>query len=311
MPRSDGPLVLFYNRFFGEEPSLEKLGGAGHCRWSLDRKDFSRADIVVFHIPDLGRIDRLKKREGQVWVAWCMESKVNYPVLADAAFMRRFDFRMTYEQDADVWCPYLPHRNEWDAAIRQPVPGKTEAAPTVLFRSAAVDHSGRTDLLVQLFRYMKIDSYGRFMHTRELDGPDLGNRTKFATIARYRFSLAFENSVAPDYVTEKLFEPLLLGTVPVYLGAPNAAEFMPEHSYVDAGAFPSAKVLAEHLNRLAVDGEAYAAYHRWRSQPLPQALLAKFDRVQRAPVDRLLDLHARRPIRRPGVVRRIASLFGR
>lgn len=314
MPRRDGPLVLFYNRFFDKAPDPAGLGGGGRCRWSLDRKDFPRADVVVFHVPTVGRIDRLRKRAGQVWVAWCMESKVNYPALADEAFMRRFDLRMTYEQDADVWCPYLPHRSEWEAAMRQPVPAKTEAAPAVLFRSASLDRSGRTDLLVQLFRHMKIDSYGRFMRTRELDGPDLGNATKFATIARYRFSLAFENSVAPDYVTEKLFEPLLLGTVPVYLGAPNVAEFAPDHSYVDASAFPSAKALAEYLNHLSADPAAYAAYHRWRSEPLPGRLLDRLRRIQQAPVDRLLDLHARLPGRRRGLASRladrVASLFG-
>jgi hypothetical protein len=34
----------------------------------------------------------------------------------------------------------------------------------------------------------------------------------------YKFALVTENTNALDYVTEKLFQALLAGTVPVYMG---------------------------------------------------------------------------------------------
>lgn len=40
-------------------------------------------------------------------------------------------------------------------------------------------------------------------------------------IARYKFVIAYENSVCEDYITEKLWRPLILGVVPIYFGAPN------------------------------------------------------------------------------------------
>lgn len=40
-------------------------------------------------------------------------------------------------------------------------------------------------------------------------------------IARYKFVIAFENSVCDDYITEKLWTPLRVGIVPIYFGAPN------------------------------------------------------------------------------------------
>jgi hypothetical protein len=42
-----------------------------------------------------------------------------------------------------------------------------------------------------------------------------------------QFGLAIENTRDPDYITEKLFEVLESGAVPVYLGAPNWREFVP------------------------------------------------------------------------------------
>lgn len=40
-------------------------------------------------------------------------------------------------------------------------------------------------------------------------------------IARYKFVIAYENSACDDYITEKLWRPLMLGVVPIYFGAPN------------------------------------------------------------------------------------------
>ena len=43
----------------------------------------------------------------------------------------------------------------------------------------------------------------------------------FRWAARYKFTLAMENYVCNDYVTEKLWRPLRLGSVPIVFGAPN------------------------------------------------------------------------------------------
>lgn len=45
-----------------------------------------------------------------------------------------------------------------------------------------------------------------------------GGRQKTKLLRSYRFSLAFENSETPDYITEKFFDALMAGAVPVYLG---------------------------------------------------------------------------------------------
>ena len=72
-------------------------------------------------------------------------------------------------------------------------------------------------------RQIPIDSYGRVYRNRKLAEDD-GRQSKLNAIARYRFCLSLENSLAPNYVTEKLFDPLMVGTLPVYRGAPDAAQ---------------------------------------------------------------------------------------
>lgn len=51
-----------------------------------------------------------------------------------------------------------------------------------------------------------------------------------------KFTLAFENSRARDYVTEKFFWPIDAGSIPIAYGAPNVALFAPggPNSAIDA-----------------------------------------------------------------------------
>ena len=56
----------------------------------------------------------------------------------------------------------------------------------------------------------------------------------------YKFYLSFENSICPDYVTEKFYNPLLFSTVPVvYGGADYEAVGAPPNSYIDVRNFKS------------------------------------------------------------------------
>ena len=42
-----------------------------------------------------------------------------------------------------------------------------------------------------------------------------------------KFTLAMENSFVQDYVTEKLFEPLWAGSIPIVAGTPGIKDFYP------------------------------------------------------------------------------------
>lgn len=40
-------------------------------------------------------------------------------------------------------------------------------------------------------------------------------------VAKYKFVLALENGVCNDYITEKIWRPLIAGAVPIYIGSPT------------------------------------------------------------------------------------------
>lgn len=55
---------------------------------------------------------------------------------------------------------------------------------------------------------------------------------KMDALGGYKYHLALENSVVPDYWTEKLADPLLAWCLPIYYGCPNIESYFPRGSLV-------------------------------------------------------------------------------
>lgn len=292
--------ILFYNSFFGSYPDWSKFCCSTSCHFTNDRRLIDEADAVIFHLPQLNEVGRVSKRPGQIWIAWSMESRGHTPIRNDPAFMRYFDMQMTFERSADIWCSYLPKRAEWEAALSKAPSPKTEAANVVMFQSATNDLSGRNAYAAELMTRIQVDSFGKFLNNRAITAPDFGMLTKLETISRYKFCIAFENTIENDYVTEKFFQPLLSGTVPIYMGAPNIDEFSPgDHCYIDARKFSSPQALAVYLTELATNDAEYARYFEWRRKPLRPAFSALLEENETEAFCRLAAL-VEKQLGRPG-----------
>ena len=98
--------------------------------------------------------------------------------------------------------------------------------------------------------------------------------TKLKVISRYLFYLAFENSNSVDYVSEKVFDGLIAGTVPVYLGAPNIDDYLPGNKcIIKAGDFGNAAELGKYLLSLEKNRKEYESYLAWKKEPLRKSFL--------------------------------------
>ena len=59
-------------------------------------------------------------------------------------------------------------------------------------------------------------------------------KNKFEVLAKARFCICFENAKdIPGYVTEKLFDSLFAGCVPIYWGEPNIQNIVPSSCFID------------------------------------------------------------------------------
>lgn len=72
--------------------------------------------------------------------------------------------------------------------------------------------------------------------------------TKLGLVRRYMFYCAFENSVFPDYVTEKFYHGLRMGAVPIVVGAPNVGDFAPSpNSFLRIGSLEDIPAVVEKM----------------------------------------------------------------
>jgi alpha-1,3-fucosyltransferase 10 len=281
-------LVCAPTRYFGAAQRMDRFPQLPGVRWSSDVRAVPRADVVIVHLPDYAYRGRIRKYPHQIWVAWCMESGASYPVLDDARFMAQFDLVMSHRRTADIWMSYLPGRPDWEAMGAVPPATFRRDAAVAAFVSSSVDFSDRRRLMAELAATLPVHSYGTLFHNRDVPPPDTGRASKLATLAQYPFALAFENACEPDYVTEKIFDAYWAGAIPVYLGAPNIADFVPQGSFIDASRYANGRALGAHLAFLATQPAELAKFHAWRRQPLPPHLVAMCEHIAVSPFEQLI-----------------------
>ena len=103
--------------------------------------------------------------------------------------------------------------------------------------------------------------------------------------SKYAFFLSYENSIAADYVTEKVYEPLLVGTVPVYVGAPNVENHLPtSHCIIKHTDFPDYKTLAHYLKCVIKTPAIYHHYTAWRERELFSYWKPRFEDATQEPL---------------------------
>ncbi|KAL0796935.1 hypothetical protein Bca101_068312 [Brassica carinata] len=207
----------------------------------------------------------LGHQPGTLGIIRSMESAQYYPEndLAQARgwvstiLTRGYDIVMTTSLSSDVPVGYFSWA-EYD--IMAPVHHKTEKAIAAAFISNCGARNFRLQALEALMRTnIKIDSYGGCHRNRD------GKVDKVEALKRYKFSLAFENTNEEDYVTEKFFQSLVAGSVPVVVGAPNIEEFAPaSDSFLHIKSLEDVEPVAKRMKYLADNPAAYNQTLRWK-----------------------------------------------
>jgi len=133
----------------------------------------------------------------------------------------------------------------------------------------------RRDFCRMLSAYKRVDCAGRSMNNtdalRKLDkdefNPNLHGtysyrwyRPKLRFLSDYKFTIAFENECAERWLSDKLLTPLAVGSVPIYWGSPQVAEYINPRSFINADDFESFEALVEHVKLVDGDPDLYQKY---------------------------------------------------
>ncbi|XP_054258476.1 alpha-(1,3)-fucosyltransferase 10 [Macrosteles quadrilineatus] len=214
------------------------------------------------------------------WALLHEESPRNNIPLSHASVISLFNYTSTFSRYSDV-----PTTTQFLSSIKsltdmkhfETVEAKNgyqknqswQLAPVVYIQTDCSTPLDRDSYVAELSKYIRVDSYGRCLHNRNLP-PHLQSPFTLRTmmsddlldiVGKYKFAVAFENGVCDDYITEKLWRPLISGAVPIYIGSPTVSDWLPNNrSAILALDFESPKHLAEYLVYLNSHDDEYNSY---------------------------------------------------
>ncbi|XP_071315421.1 4-galactosyl-N-acetylglucosaminide 3-alpha-L-fucosyltransferase 9-like [Trachinotus anak] len=262
-PAEQDTLLLIWMWPFGSTFELScTMFNITRCHLTDDRSLYHRAHGVFFHHRDIhGHLKDLPKEPRpsfQKWVWSNMESPANSAPIPELNNL--FNLTCSYRLDSNIPVPYgyLEPLTSEDDSFQLPAKNKLVCW---IVSNWNLQHR-RVQYYDQLKNHVHINCYGNAF------GQHLSNRDYSEIVSSCKFYLSFENSVHRDYITEKLYSPMMLGSVPIVLGPsrPTYEDHVPADSFIHVDDFSSAKELADRLLYLDQNATEYRRYFDWRSR---------------------------------------------
>lgn len=107
------------------------------------------------------------------------------------------------------------------------------------------------------------DCHGRFPETKRVNHNLRSlddcwyNDDLYRQYSDYNFVLAMENTSSPGYVTEKIYNALLAGCIPIYFGDKITKRIFNSECFIDISDFESFDACAEHVANMTRDQVTY------------------------------------------------------
>lgn len=214
------------------------------------------------------------------------ESPKNNPILHHQSTIELFNHTSTFRRHSDY--PLITQfLNSIKILLTPPQfnlnQKKNNGLASIVYIQTGCDPPSDRDVYVEeLMKYIKIDSYGKCLHNKDLptkyvDPMTMDEKGFHDILAQYKFTLSMENAICEDYITEKLWRPLVLGSVPIYHGSPSVNDWMPNSkSIILIDDFKSPKELAEYINWLDDNDEEYLKYLQYKTDGVTNENLSNF-----------------------------------
>lgn len=207
----------------------------GNCRFIFDRFADSYDWLVV--IDDISRQFNSKAEilscsdEHTLLITTEPPSITNY----GNAFVSQFKYVLTSQSEEYLSHPnriYSHTGNYWfngrtiDEILRNKVPTKEKIISTVCSAKSHSNtiHKKRLEFTRWLMQKLpELDVFGHGVKYIE---------NKYDALEKYRYHIAVENYISKHHWTEKLADPFLRASVPIYFGCENISDYFPENSYI-------------------------------------------------------------------------------
>jgi Glycosyltransferase family 10 (fucosyltransferase) C-term len=134
---------------------------------------------------------------------------------------------------------------------------KLRGHPLLIERAGGIDLLAiRYELAIFGHSSGKLDVYGNGWP----DGVSLGQSrsgrwspAKYRILENYDFNLCFENSLVPYYCSEKIWQSIYCGCLPIYYGQQTIYEDFPSDSFLDYSTLGTPEALFEAVRQMSVE----------------------------------------------------------
>ncbi|KAI9559230.1 hypothetical protein GHT06_016019 [Daphnia sinensis] len=279
----------------GRDPFILAKCSFTNCLTTDNRSLLHQSDALLFHpndynASDLPSIRNPDQRYVFLYYEALITERYRLPIFYQP-LPNFFNWTMTYRRDSDVHAshPYGIIRRRSNSlpgnVLPYPLPAGTSSTdPAAVlhiqtdssrryypasankskliawFTSSCITPGGREIFFRQMANYIPIDIYGACGSLK--CGPEKGSECD-TVVKTYKFYIAAENSICPDYVTEKLYRALAAGAVPIVYGGADYSAYAPPYSFIHAADFESPKALADYLILLDRNPGLYSRYFEW------------------------------------------------
>ncbi|XP_023949079.2 alpha-(1,3)-fucosyltransferase 10 [Bicyclus anynana] len=234
-----------------------------------------------------------RKARDVIWGLYHEESPRNVRELLHEKTLSLFNFSATFSRYSDIPFPLQYLDSLSDITSKEYYIPTTEKngllkdiSPVLYLQTDCETATERDAYVRELMKYINIDSYGDCLKNKELpqkfkdDYLNKLNDNEFLHyIARYKFVLALENGVCEDYVTEKFWRAIKVGSVPIYFGSPSIKDWFPnDKSAILIQDHPTPANMSEHIKKLLKNDHLYDEHltHKTKESITNKRLIEEF-----------------------------------
>lgn len=124
-----------------------------------------------------------------------------------------------------------------------------------------INYKDRTDLGIELSKDSRIDVFGNNWEKNNINVfGEIFN--KHIGLDDYHFSVACENSIQKNYISEKFWDCVLTDTVPIYMGCININDYIPSNSFINLNGMSQESMVSTITNLIDNSDEIYNEYYK-------------------------------------------------
>ncbi|XP_039431061.1 alpha-(1,3)-fucosyltransferase B [Culex pipiens pallens] len=252
--------------------------GQIECRFSSDR-EASKDDYFMGYLFDGAKItlnDLPKTRKyDEYWALYYDSSPKDVPFLLQSIHL--FNFTSSFSRYSDIPLTLQPftsleelinYKLMYTYGQKSAFQKNIKLAPILYLQSHCNTLTGRELYVQQLGRHIAIDSYGACLKNKSLPAnieDDATNprdiRNFYDFVSKYKFMIVYEDVACEDYISSKFWKSLTLGVVPIYFGATNIRNYLPNPgSAILVEDFAKPADLAQFIQKVSNSEESYTSF---------------------------------------------------